>query len=149
MLILNLFRKILGVYLSHFTATVRLISQAFFSVFSVTLCIVSLRNTNETHSIPGRYELPRREWSAFFRLFTALRSGDRDQQPLCLRQTGKFLLQLIRRKNLRRSYMEPPGHCNHLLSGLCVVDTQGDFGVGIGQRVAKGDAADDRAGGAA
>lgn len=45
--------------------------------------------------------------------------------------------------------MEPPGHCKHLLSGLCVVDTQGDFGVGIGQRVAKGDAADDRAGGAA
>ena len=45
--------------------------------------------------------------------------------------------------------MEPPGHCKQLLSGLRVVDSQSNLGVGIGQRVAKGDAADDRAGGAA
>ena len=40
--------------------------------------------------------------------------------------------------------MEPPGHCKQFLPGLRVVDSQSDLGVGIGQRVAKGDAADDR-----
>ena len=148
-LIFNLFRKILGVYLPYFAASIRLILQIFFSAFSVTLCIVFLRNTNEKRSIPGAAARTVREWSAFFRLFTALRSGDRDQQPLCLRQTGKLLFQLVCRKDLRRGYMEPPGHCKHLLSGLRVVDTQGDFGVGIGQRVTKGDATDDRVGGTA
>ena len=131
-LILNLFRKILGVYLSHFTATIRLIFQIFFFVFSVTLCIVFLRNTNEKRSIPGAAARTVREWSAFFRLFTALRSGGRDQQPLCLRQTGKLLFQLVCRKDLRRGYMEPPSHRKHLLPCLRVVDAQGDLGVGVG-----------------
>ena len=47
MLTFNPHRKILGVYLTYFTATVRLILQIFFSAFSVTLRIVFLRNTNE------------------------------------------------------------------------------------------------------
>lgn len=66
MLILNPHRKILGVYLTYFTATIRLILRIFFFAFSVTLCIVFLRNTNEKRSIPGAAARTVREWSAFF-----------------------------------------------------------------------------------
>ena len=144
-LISNHLSKILNVYLLYFAALIRFIFEFLLLDSPVILCTVFSAQHEQKTPLPGAVAYAVREKGAFFRLFTALRSGDWDQQPLCLRQAGKLFLQLVCRKDLRRGYMEPPGHRKHLLPRLRVVDAQGDLGVGVGQRVTKGDTADDRA----
>ena len=72
---------------------------------------------------------------------------DKEPQEIVTEDLRKYLTeyQTSRKSSMRRGYMEPPSHRKHLLPCLRVVDAQGDLGVGVGQRVTKGDAADDRA----